>query len=318
MRIALTLLTALPMLAGSAFGWGCQGHQIVALIARAHLTPAASAAIDRLLRENPIDASLNRFCKDRPEDPMADAATWADDERNVDKTTERWHFIDIPLAVSAESVPEKDAMKWCPPAGDGRPGCIVAALDSQWATLRDANRPAAARAQALRYLIHLVGDEAQPLHASDNHDQGGNCTSIGFFAEQRPRNLHSIWDTQLIARELEADKLTQPRYAGEIDQAFSIQWPEWGESKMDFSGWAWDSHGIAAKVAYGDLKPRIRIEPATAGEADKEACNLERESVAELGISIGDEYFREAMPVIRGQLAKAGYRLAGLLNQAFQ
>ncbi len=60
------------------------------------------------------------------------------------------------------------------------------------------------RAQALRYVIHFIGDEAQPLHVSDNHDQGGNCTSIRFFAEEKPRNLHSIWDTQLIARALEA------------------------------------------------------------------------------------------------------------------
>ena len=58
---------------------------MVALIARAHLTPAASAAVDRLLRENPIDPALNRFCKDRPNDLMADAATWADDVKNTEK-----------------------------------------------------------------------------------------------------------------------------------------------------------------------------------------------------------------------------------------
>ena len=38
-----------------AFGWGCEGHQMIALIARAHLTPAAAAAVDQFLRENPID-----------------------------------------------------------------------------------------------------------------------------------------------------------------------------------------------------------------------------------------------------------------------
>ena len=150
MRIALSLIAALPLLAGSAFGWGCQGHQIVALIARAHLTPAASAAVDRLLRENPIDASLTRFCKDRPDDLMADAASWADDQRSVDKSTETWHFIDIPLAVHTGSIGEREAMKWCAPLAAGGPGCIVSALDDQWAILRDASRPAAARAQALR------------------------------------------------------------------------------------------------------------------------------------------------------------------------
>jgi hypothetical protein len=318
MRIALSLIAALPMLAGSAFGWGCQGHQMVALIARAHLTPAASAAVDRLLRENPIDASLFRFCKDRPDDPMADAATWADDQRSVDKSTETWHYIDIPLAVHAGSIPEREAMKWCAPSAEGGPGCIVSALDDQWAILRDASRPASARAQALRYVIHFAGDVAQPLHASDNHDQGGNCTSIAFFAEQKPRNLHAIWDTQLIARALDADHLTQPQYARKLDERFAGDWSEWGESKANFLAWAWDSHGIAESVAYGDLKPRIPTEPAAAGPADKEACSIEREHVSAMHISIGASYDAEALPVVREQLAKAGYRLAGLLNQAFQ
>ena len=79
---------------------------MIALIARAHLTPAASAAVDRLLRENPIDPALNRFCKDRPADPMADAATWADDARNIEKTA-TGTYIDIPLAVAPARARER-------------------------------------------------------------------------------------------------------------------------------------------------------------------------------------------------------------------
>lgn len=290
MRSALTLIAALSLLASSAFGWGCQGHQIVALIARAHLTPAASAAVDRLLRENPIDAALFRFCKDRPEDSMADAATWADDERSVDKSTETWHYIDIPLAVNTGSIPEREAMKWCPPLTAGGAGCIVSALDEQWAILRDASHPAAARAQALRYIIHFAGDVAQPLHAEDNHDQGGNCTSIAFFAEEKPRNLHAIWDTQLIARSLDADHLTQQQYARKLDERFASHWGEWGESKANFLAWAWDSHSIAESVAYADLTPRIPTEPAAAGQAGKDACGVERDKISALHISIGAPY----------------------------
>ena len=59
---------------------------MIALIARAHLTPAAANAVDQLLRENPIDPALSRFCKDRPNDLMADSATWADDAKNIEKT----------------------------------------------------------------------------------------------------------------------------------------------------------------------------------------------------------------------------------------
>lgn len=290
---------------------------MIALIARAHLTPATFAAVDRLLRENPIDPALNRFCRDRPNDPLADSATWADDARGIEKTAE-WHFIDIPLAVS-----EQDAMKWCPRLADGRPGCIVTAFDYEMAILRDTSRPGAARAKALRYVIHLAGDITQPLHDSDNHDRGGNCTSIGFFTEgiatnARPQNLHAIWDYALIARDLAAGKETQSASAKRLDENFSSHWAEWGEAKADPLAWAWEGQKLAQTVAYANLKPQIPIEPATALPTDQDACNAERGKVAALHISIGDPYAAQAMPVIREQLAKSAYRLAGLLNRTFK
>jgi hypothetical protein len=317
MRIAISALVLLPLLANSAFGWGCEGHQMIALIARAHLTPSASNAVDQLLRANPIDPELNRFCKDRPNDLMADSATWADDARNVEKTGD-WHFIDIPLAVPADSATEHDAMKWCRPAPDGKPGCIVSAIDYEWALLRDKSQPAAVRARALRYVIHFIGDLSQPLHATDNHDRGGNCTEIKFFSDEKPANLHAIWDYAIVARDLEAKKQTQSQYAKELDERFALSFPLWGESKIDVLAWTWDSHALASTVTYADLKPAIPVAALSAGLADQAGCAAERTAVAALHISIGDEYVALALPVIRGQLAKAGYRLAGLLNQTFQ
>jgi S1/P1 Nuclease len=308
MRKLLFFLAVLPLATGSAFGWGCEGHQMVALIARAHLTPAAASAVDRLLRENPIDPALNRFCKDRPNDLMADAATWADDARNIEKTAE-WHYIDVPLEAPAGS----DVMKWCKPASDGKPGCIVSAIDYEWALLRDKSQPAPVRAKALRYVIHFLGDLSQPLHAADNHDRGGNCTEIRFFSQEKPENLHAIWDYKILARDLEARKATQEQYARILDQDFART-----ESKVDVSAWTWDSHMLAATVTYADLKPAIPIASLNAGLADDAACAAERAAVGALHISIDDEYVSHALPVIREQLAKAGYHLAELLNQTFQ
>jgi hypothetical protein len=302
MRPILTFLAILPLTTVSAFGWGCEGHQVIALIARAHLTPQASMAVDRLLRENPIDPALNRFCKDRGSDPMADSATWADDARTIEKTAE-WHFIDIPLAVHGEG---QDAMKWC------GAGCIVSAIDREWALLRDSSQPPPVRARALRYLIHFVGDLAQPLHAADNHDRGGNCTEMRFFSEGKPENLHAIWDYKILARDLEAKKATQAQYARALDADFPGS-----EPRINVLAWTWDSHAIAATVAYGDLKPPIPMASATSGTADQAACTAERAAVGALHISIDDDYVNRALPVIREQLAKAGDRLAALLNQTF-
>jgi len=280
---------------------------MIALIARAHLTPQASQEVDRLLRENPIDPALNRFCKDRPADLMADSATWADDARNIEMTGD-WHFIDIPRAVT-----EGDAMKWCKAAPDGKPGCIVTAIDYERAILRDKRQPGPLRAKALRYLIHFVGDLAQPLHASDNHDQGGNCTEIRFFSDEKPQRLHAIWDYRIVQRDLDAKKESKIEYARALGAEFRQ-----AEPKIDVLAWTWESHRLASDDVYGQLKPEIPVVSPVLGTADQDACNRERASVAALHISIDDDYVSHTLPVIREQLAKAGYRLAALLNQTFQ
>lgn len=309
MRAALSTLFSLLCSAAPVFGWGCEGHQITALIARAHLTPAAAAAVDLLLRRSPIDPALKRFCRDRPADLMADAATWADDVKFTEKTA-AWHYIDIPLTVSART----SLTPWCPAigpsvAGKDRPGCIVNALEYELSILRDKTRTAADRASALRYVIHFAGDIHQPLHDSDNNDEGGNCTALRFFATSRPAKLHAIWDYMLIARELSNRHATEAGYAQTLDTRFANQSAGWIRT-TDPADWAWEGHQLAVTVAYGDLKPAIPFEAP--GPHD---CPLETDKVAALHIAVAGPYFDETVPVIDGQLAKAGYRLAALLNQ---
>lgn len=290
---------------------------MIALIARAHLSTAASTSVDQLLGGNPIDPSFSRFCRDRPDDPMADVSTWADDVRNIEKTTQ-WHYVDIPMSVN-RGQPGIDAPidAWCAPVGPFNPskeraGCIVTAISWEWGILRSASRPEAERAKALRYMIHLIGDLHQPLHDMDNNDRGGNCTALTFFAEGRPANLHAVWDYKLIQRELERTHQTQSQFSAHLDRKHAGYWTEWGQSRVDALAWAWEGHAIA-EIAYSFLRPRIPVESPNSS-AD---CSLEREKVAALHISVSNEYFGEIEPVIEQQLTKAGYRLAALLNQTF-
>jgi len=308
------LLTSLALLipAAPAYCWGCEGHQIVALIARAHLTPAAAAAVDKILAENPPDAALNNFCKSP--DVMADVSTWADNVRNAAKTG-LWHYVDIPLTEKSGS---GSLAAWCTPIGpsvDGKnaPGCVTNAITYHWAILLDSSRPGADRAIALRYIIHFVGDMHQPLHSSDNDDQGGNCTTMKFFDEERPANLHSIWDSKLIQHELAARKESAADYARQLDHQYTDRWSEWGVAPVDPTAWAWEGNRIAREFTYGNLKPAIPVEKPNPN-AD---CNAEREKVTALKIALADPYFDASIPVVGEQLAKAGYRLADLLNRSF-
>lgn len=322
MRSLLFALVTFAVSSGAnlAYGWGCEGHQMVALLARVHLTPAATNAVDQLLRANPVETN-SQFCKGGG-DLMADVASWADMVRNAEKTG-LWHYIDIPLAAHVTD-PNHDLSQWCDPVTPSadatapvkdRPGCVVTAIGYLSGILSDASKPSADRAAALRYLIHFVGDMHQPLHTTDNNDRGGNCTSFKFFADERPSNLHSIWDSRIISKKLSETAMTPAQYATQLDSQFGGAWKTWAAGTV--TDWAWDGHTVAEKVTYGALTPSVPVEtpdPKTPGLSTDEGCNAERGKVTALHISIGDDYYAKAMPVIDQQLAKGGYRLAGVLN----
>src|SRR6185312_15835778 len=91
------------------------------------------------------------------------------------------HYIDIPRAVARRT----NIAPWCPdlwPASGGKDaaGCVVDAIEHFAEILGNKSRTDADRAEALRYLIHFVGDAHQPLHAMDDSDQGGNCDPVHF------------------------------------------------------------------------------------------------------------------------------------------
>ncbi len=293
---------------GTLFGWGCEGHQIVALIASRHLQPEVRAAVYQLLKEHPADP---RFCQPMPDDLMARASTWADDSKRAEGTG-TWHYVDVPRGVE-----HPDLMKYCAPVGqanDGkeRPGCVLTGLQYEFDILKDRNRPAGERAKALWYVIHFVGDLHQPLHTTTNDDQGGNCTSVTLFGNPKPANLHAVWDYGIIAHYLEQNHETAPQMAAQLDRRYQSKGQKWLHDRLDFAAWIREGHQVADKIAYGKLRPNPPVAPAENGPG----CAAEREKSAALKIDIDQKYAATAMPVIDQQLAKAGYRLANLLNAA--
>lgn len=311
------ILTVCP----SARAWGCEGHQVVAYIAEAHLNPRARAAALKILAASPIDPNLSRYCQPRSTDPLADASTWADDYRTRHPETGPWHFIDIPRGARKGPI-----APYCPPATR----CVVSALQEQLRTLKNPKSSAAARADALRFIIHFVGDIHQPLHDATNNDEGGNCIPVEFFGEPPKEtdaaresfepNLHWVWDVGII------DKFAFPsitRSIGSVDHArmlagefsgrFQSQIRAWESQPIDFAAWAWESHALADSIAYGKLPRAIPIEPPRSINscADDNHVALR---MLRLNENLGDAYESAAAPVVQEQLAKAGARLAALLN----
>ena len=249
-KVCLCALLA-TLAANSAFAWGAQGHQVIAHIAQAKLSKNARLQIDHLLAQEP-GATLES------------EATWADEHRSP--ATGRWHYINFPRDSCTY-----DAIRDCP---DGQ--CIVAAIDAQTAILAGAGSDGQ-RLKALKYVVHLVGDVHQPLHAGYRDDKGGNTYQLQSF--MRSSNLHALWDSGLI-RYLDQDP---PTLGDSLLAASRLPEPQ----RLDFVQAAEESCNI---VALPEFYPRRKIDL---------------------------QYLEHFSPILLQRLALAGARLAGHLNQIF-
>lgn len=305
----LGLLCVATVAAPAAHAWGCKGHQTVALIAEKYLTPEARQFVETLLKENPIDPKLNRYCGGAVRDAMADAATWADDVRGERKNGP-WHYIDIPRGTQHGALEP-----FC-----GSAGCVTKAITEQLAILKDKNADAAKRADALRYVIHFVGDLHQPLHTITNADEGGNCVPLKYF-RRNPRehnhsfspNLHSIWDTAIPERD--AEGADSAEYADTLDTLYAADIESWQKAGIHVDDWVWEGFDVAEGVVYGSLTPKIAIEPNVAVHSCSDDNNI-GERLLHQNIVAGEAYQEKAAPVAEKRIAEGGVRLAMILNDA--
>lgn len=259
--LRILLAAFLSLLPIPALAWGAQGHEIVATLALQELSPQARAQVARLLGNPAL---------------LIHEASWADEIRDRRPETGRWHYVDIPL-----NAPAYLAVRDCP-----RGDCIVAQIAAAQRVLADPRRPTGARAEALRYLIHLVADIHQPLHAVDNDDRGGNQVRIYLRGDRT--NLHQLWDSRVV----EALGFDSAKVAQDVRRSISLQQRKsWQAGSA--AAWATESHTVARDRVYPVLQGRrsLRLPPS---------------------------YMRDEMPVARQQLAKAGVRLAWLLNTSLK
>ena len=232
-RSALLPLVFILTLAVSpaALAWSALGHRLVGELAQRHLSPAAKAEVARLLAGEA--------------DPdLGGVAYWADALRDNDpqrfKQTSRWHYINYASGAQCAFDPAKD----CP---DGN--CAIAAIEAQRRILADRTQPREARRDALKFLVHFVGDIHQPMHASNRPDQGGNKFQVSLRTDLEPEayarkhyadgvmgtNLHSVWDYYILG----SRGLTLPQYADLLDRQ---PWPPQASSAASTpEAWAGES-----------------------------------------------------------------------------
>jgi hypothetical protein len=315
-KLAL-LVGALALLmwtAPAADAWGCKGHQTVAAIAEKHMTTEARQMVQKLLGDNPIDPKLKRWCGNATTDLMVDASTWPDDVRNERKNGP-WHYIDIPRGKHKGEPDE-----YC-----GTEGCVTRAIEEQRAILKDKSADPVKRAEAIRYLVHFVGDMHQPLHAINNADNGGNCVAVKYFRhdplpnalhperEDYSPNLHQIWDTEILERDME---ISSPvRYADELDEKFRGDSAAWEAAGIRVDNWAWESHERAETAVYDAFTEKIAIEPDMKPKGCADDNHIGKR-MFDKHLAVGEAYQLNAAKAVEPALAEAGVRLAMILNEA--
>jgi hypothetical protein len=190
------LLIVLLCFAMPAAAWDNRGHRLTGELAYDRLQatdPAAVQAIIAIMAQHPdrgrFDRNLaGRAGENRNRTLFGLMARWPDDIRNTAWDRPEWHY-------ALKVVHGWTWLDWY----------IAGDAESQWAAnlaiARDAARPAADRAVALCWLLHIGGDMHQPLHRGHRMDsawlktdRAGTIAFVRRPGSTAPMELHELWD----------------------------------------------------------------------------------------------------------------------------
>jgi hypothetical protein len=287
-QIAIGLICFILLTPVLSLGWGAGGHMMVASIAFDRLNPNARAQAQMLLAIPINPASVSNKSKD-----FVNASHWADDLRPFPEfdSFKELHFLDTPFSTDGTTLPAIPTPN------------IVTALEENLNILKTSTDNAA-RAQALRLIIHFVGDIHQPLHcatkvsrAKPEGDRGGNLVKIklvGANGKVRRTNLHSYWDGGLTTFPPTGPNFAPPPLS-KIPAAVA-----------------------KAKAGNPDTDPALKLDDPTNFQAWADESFELAKTVVYIGISNGGRpspaYKNKGIKLARKRVAWGGYRLAALLN----
>jgi hypothetical protein len=297
---ALGLLTT----TAAALAWDDQGHMMVAAIAYDRLTPATKARVAQLLALNqyPTNGRNNAGAAEQDKAAFMMAATapdaikhhtgYIDDGEDPTNAPEPdrnsgfddpfmhkyWHYIDLPFS----------------PDGTGlvRPPTINAQerIHLSRQTLAS-NASDELKAFDLIWLLHLVADVHQPLHATSRFtadadptkgDRGGNAVKV--CAPSCHGELHAFWDDVLGTQETVTVAIAAARH---------LPMPDSSQAKIsDEVQWIQESFDAAQQEVY--------VDPVGVGNGP---------------YTLDATYRTHAKKIAKERAALAGVRLANLLNQ---
>ena len=250
---SILILTFVSLITLESFGWGATGHRVTGLIAEKHLNAKARKKLRELLGQ----------------ESLAIAATWMDDVRSdstYDYMTD-WHWVTVETGQTYDqSIKNMN-------------GDVIMTLERIIGELKSRKLDRKKEIEAIKILIHLIGDIHQPLHVGCCDDSGGNKVKVSWFRSDT--NLHTVWDTNMI-------------------DGTKLSYTELGES-----------------LGIPDQATVKRLQSAGVRDWATESMSYRKQVYAIGKGNLSYDYSYQNMPLVNQRLLQAGVRLAGILNEIY-
>ncbi|KAJ5884958.1 hypothetical protein N7495_009468 [Penicillium taxi] len=264
-----------------ANAWGQLGHATVAYVAQHYVTPSTATWAQDILND-PSSSYL------------ANIASWADSYRKT--SAGRWsaklHFIDV-----EDNPPHNcnvDYERDCTSAG-----CSISAVANYTQRAGNHRLSKAHKAEALKFLVHIIGDIVQPLH-DEAYKVGGNGINVTFNGHET--NLHADWDDYIPEKLIGGHALEDAAAWAEMlvgnitSGSFEMQAAGWirgdniSEAVTSATRWVSDSNALVCSVVMPDGANALQ------------------------GADLYPAYYDSVVGTVEMQIAKGGYRLGHWLN----
>jgi hypothetical protein len=306
----LCLLVLLLGLLRDAGAWGVRGHEAMARVAQGWLSNDVAARVTAILGTNDL-ASVSVWA-DHLRDTQRNRGPLRSDPHAHDFNrrfphNDNWHYVNLPLGT----------MRYEHSSGFASTNDIVQALNRCIAVL-EGRSGEMTKAEALRWLVHLVGDIHQPLHvgcgfyrfepdgkvllmsepdeaAGLPHDRGGNLLRY-----EGNRGLHGCWDVNLV------DEIDASPNSGTLETLLreAMEAGSWKTTGRP-DGWAakWAAAAVgAARDAYKNIE-------YLSAQFDQTGA------LTNINVRLPANYHVNQVALAKTQLAKSAFHLAELLNR---
>lgn len=350
MKRTAIVISLLAFTTPQAAAFSSPGHQAIADVAQDRLSPATRAALGRILQgSGDLAPGALAAVATWPDDVRARAvhgtiaAGWTSDDvqeaddfnrdhpRNAD-----WHFVNLPLG--AVGYPPDPVPTGNPLRAFVGPDDIVHALNQAIQILESpTTTDGFSKRQAVRFLVHLVGDVNQPMHVTTGYydtkktsfkskpvriddpvqaakggvlgDRGGNGLSFSHTVE-----LHALWDWCLpnLAVKLGCNASNPPALATGLRMLVTPQAIAAAATPGDYHGWAaaWATDSLQQAGA-----AKAYVVTLTNGIKHVDSHTQEASVLATIASPTQANYTTAARATATAeQLTKAAVRLADLLN----